>query len=561
MLHNLRIGTRLAIIVGVMALGMIGICAFALQTERASMINEHKDMLRNLVEQAHSTVAAYQKAAEKGELTEAEAQKRALATIASMRYDGTNYIWVNDMQGVFLSHVKPELVGKNYYEAKDPNGFPYMQHFVEVVQKDKNGYVPYQWERDKGKPLVDKLSYVQSFDAWNWVIGTGVYMVDDVDQKFQETMLTLGGGALIVLLVIGLGAFLIGRGIVVPLHDMSSTMTRLAHGELNVAVGYTDHRSEIGDMAKSVEVFKQNALEVEQLKAEQEKARQKAEADRKASLNKLADDFERDVGGIVQIVSSASTELRASAETMNHDAHAAGDRASIVSANADQASANVSTVAAASEELSSSVSEIGRQVTESTTVARGAVQQAEQTNATVESLAGAAQKIGEVVSLINEIAGQTNLLALNATIEAARAGEAGKGFAVVASEVKALANQTAKATEDISRQIVAIQTETGNAVGAIRNIGGTIGRISEITTTIAAAVEEQGAATQEISRNVQQASSRTHEVSNSITGVLESVNNTGTVAQHVLTAADELSQQSEKLRVQMGSFLQRVRAG
>ncbi len=275
---------------------------------------------------------------------------------------------------------------------------------------------------------------------------------------------------------------------------------------------------------------------------------------------RLADNFETNVKGVVESVSSAATEMQSSAQSMSATAEETNRQATAVAAAAEEATTNVQTVSSAAEELSASISEIGRHVAKSTTISQAAVAEANRTNDKVQGLANAAQKIGDVVKLINDIASQTNLLALNATIEAARAGEAGKGFAVVASEVKSLANQTAKATDEIAAQISAIQDATNEAVKAIQGIGTTIGEINEIATTIAAAVEQQSAATGEIAQSVQQAAQGTQDVSANITGVSQSAGEAGSAAEQVLSAARELSQQSEMLRQQVGAFLVEVRA-
>jgi methyl-accepting chemotaxis protein len=320
-------------------------------------------------------------------------------------------------------------------------------------------------------------------------------------------------------------------------------------------------KDEIGDIAGAVEDFK--------VKAEQ-KARDEAEAkikqdrilaeQRKADMHRLADSFEAAVGEIVETVSSASTELEASARTLTSTAERGQEVSTAVAAASEEASANVQSVASATEELSSSITEISRQVQESARMAGDAVGQARTTTERVSELSKAATRIGDVVELINTIAGQTNLLALNATIEAARAGEAGRGFAVVASEVKALAEQTAKATGEIGQQISGIQSATQESVGAIKDISGTIERLSEISSAIAAAVEEQGAATQEISRNVQQAAQGTQQVSSNITDVQRGATETGSASSQVLSAAQSLSGDSNRLKLEVGKFLNTVRA-
>jgi methyl-accepting chemotaxis protein len=355
-------------------------------------------------------------------------------------------------------------------------------------------------------------------------------------------------------------SLLIGQSISKALSAMVRAMTGLAGGDFTIAIPGLSRKDEVGEMAGAVEVFKTSMIETERLRAEQLQVDQRQLQQRKADMHKLASAFEGAVGEIVENVSSAATELEASASTLTATAERAQGLATAVAAASEEASTNVQSVASASEELTSSVNEISRQVQESSRVASVAVDQAQKTNGRVGELSKAAARIGDVVELINTIAGQTNLLALNATIEAARAGEAGRGFAVVASEVKALAEQTAKATGEISQQISGIQSATEDSVGAIKEIGDTIGRMSEISSTIAAAVEEQGAATQEISRNIQHAARGTSEVSANITDVQRGAGETGSASAQVLSAAQSLSRDSNRLKLEVGKFLDTVRA-
>ena len=353
----------------------------------------------------------------------------------------------------------------------------------------------------------------------------------------------------------GLLALFTSRSITHPIGAMTDVMNRLKGGERNVVVPSTGNSDEVGEMARAVEVFKENLIKVEAMQAEQERLKHQAEEDHRKTLFDMADNFEKSVMGIVSAVSSSATELHSSAQSLAAMAEQTQRQATAVAAASDEASTNVQTVAAAAEELSSSISEIGRQVEESAKVTANAVDEANRVNGMVQGLAHAASKIGEVVNLITDIASQTNLLALNATIEAARAGDAGKGFAVVANEVKSLANQTAKATDEIAAQITSVQSATQTAVQGIEGITTTIGRISEISSAIASAVEEQGAATGEISRNVQQAAAGTNEVSSNISGVTQASTETGHAASQVLEAAGGLSEQSEHLRADVGRFI------
>ncbi|MBE9556226.1 MAG: HAMP domain-containing protein [Proteobacteria bacterium] len=353
--------------------------------------------------------------------------------------------------------------------------------------------------------------------------------------------------------------YVTGSTITKPIAYLTTVMEKLADGDLEVEVE-TARRDELGKMAVAVQVFKDNAGEKIRLEQEQEASKQRAEEEKRQTMMEMADRFERQVKQVVDGVSSSATEMQATAQQMSATAEETTQQSASVAAASDEATANVQTVAATAEELSASIAEIGRQVNQSATIAANAVDEAEATNSTVQGLAEAASKIGDVVKLINEIAGQTNLLALNATIEAARAGEAGKGFAVVAGEVKNLANQTAKATQDISDQITAIQDETNDAVGAIERIRDVITEVNEIATTIATAVEQQGVSTQEIARNVMQAARGTQEVNQNIENVSKAAGETGTAAGQVLTASQEMSRQAEGLRGEVDKFLQEVRA-
>jgi methyl-accepting chemotaxis protein len=371
----------------------------------------------------------------------------------------------------------------------------------------------------------------------------------------SSALLALGVAALIAAVLV------VTRSLVRPLNKLTGAMRELAGGNFSVVLPGLDRKDEVGDMAQAVENFKVKAEERARIEAEAKiEQDQIAAQQRKADMIKLADSFEGAVGRIVETVSAASSELEVSAGTLTSTAARAQELTVVVATASREASTNVQSVASSTEEMASSVNEISRQVQESARMANEAVDQARKTNDRVGELSKAAARIGDVVELINTIASQTNLLALNATIEAARAGEAGRGFAVVASEVKALAQQTAKATGEIGQQISGIQAATHESVGAIKEISDTIGKLSEISSTIAAAVEEQGAATQEISRNVQQAAQGTREVSSNITDVQQGASETGSASSQVLSAAQSLSGESNRLKTEVGKFLNSVRA-
>ena len=380
-----------------------------------------------------------------------------------------------------------------------------------------------------------------------------------VVSTISRTNVSLYGlSALIVALGFAL-SWLLARSITGPLVNMVVVLKKLAANDRSFAIPETDRRDEIGQIAKAAQVFKDNMIEADQLRAQRTEVEQRTAAQRKADMHKLASDFEAAVSEVLDTVSSASTELEASAGTLTATAERAQQVTTTVSAASEAASSNVQSVASATEQMASSVNEISRQVQESARMAQAAVTQARTTNDRVGELSKAAARIGDVVELINTVAGQTNLLALNATIEAARAGDAGRGFAVVASEVKALAEQTAKATGEISQQIDSIQAATHGSVVAIREIGGMIDKMSEIASTIASAVEQQGTATQEISRNVQQAAHGTTQVSVNITDVRKGAAETSSASTQVLSAARSLSRDSDRLKLEVGKFLTTVR--
>jgi methyl-accepting chemotaxis protein len=345
-----------------------------------------------------------------------------------------------------------------------------------------------------------------------------------------------------------------------PLRSLTSTIDTLAGGDTAIEVPSTDRRDELGVMARAINVFRERLVEVDQLRHQRVEAEQAASLEKKQMMQNLANGFEQSVKGIVDAVSEAAVHLQSNAQTMAGVAENSTHQAGAVAAAANEASASVTTVATAAEELSASIAEITRQMTESATSTRQAVTEVGRMGSTIESLTGAAEKIGGIIQIINEIASQTNLLALNATIEAARAGDAGKGFAVVASEVKTLATQTARATDEIASQIDSMQSITRDAVSTVGMIRTTIDRVNEIANAIAAAVEEQSAATREISNNAQQAATGTNEVNSNITGVSTAAQQAGEASTMVLTAATQLSGEADKLRHEVDTFIARVRA-
>src|SRR5216684_2466550 len=491
-----------------------------------------------------------------------ERTEKAHAIVDAVWHENhTNYVFIYDYEtGICVSNPGvPTLLGKDMRPVKDAFGLPFASMLIDIARQGQ-GSLRYSFLRSSTDPTpLDKVAFARGFGPWHLMIGSAEYM-SDVDASFWSMVRTASAViAALMLLSIAI-AWLITRSVVKPLSSLKERMASLSTGELDAPVSHADRSDEIGQMARTVQVFRDAMIETNRLREEQAAVEQRQSQQRKIDMNRLADQFESEVGEIITLVSNAADQLEASSTTLSKTADTVEEVSQRASSASGEASANVHSVAAASEELASSVSEISRQVGASARIAGEAVEQAQKTDARISQLSQAAARIGDVVDLIQTIAGQTNLLALNATIEAARAGAAGKGFAVVAAEVKTLAEQTAKATGEISQQIADIQSATEDSVTAIKEIGATIGRISEISSVIAAAVEEQGAATQEISRNVQRAADGTSQVAASISDVQRGASETGGASSQVLSAAQSLSNESNRLKREVAKFMNSVRA-
>jgi methyl-accepting chemotaxis protein len=476
-----------------------------------------------------------------------------------MRFDnGVGYLTLERLDGTVLIHADPRRENKPS-TATDQNGTPIIELMRNAVRDQTGGVIWYNFPKPGQKVALPKVSYIERFEPLGGVFLAGAY-VDDLEASFHASIVwTVGfGGA--ILAVVLLVAFMVNRDIAGSLGRLKTAMAGLAEGKLSLEVPGRDRSDEVGEMAAAVQVFKDNAIRMEQIQADQKQAEERAVAEKKRSMSEIAQGFESRVGAIVEAIASSVSGMQGTAGSMESQAERAASQVRMVATASEQASSNIQSVASAAEELSGSVSEISRQVTVSSGMAAKAVKDAMRASELVNSLAAGAQKIGMVTSLINEIASQTNLLALNATIEAARAGDAGKGFAVVASEVKGLASQTAKATDEISGQINTIQNETNQTVVAIQTICTTIEQLSETATAISAAVEQQGAATAEIAASVQQVATGTKDVSDNIGSVAQVVDATESASGVVMGAASDLSKQADALRQQVARFLSDVRA-
>jgi methyl-accepting chemotaxis protein len=474
-----------------------------------------------------------------------------------MRYDNGNYVFVYGVDGeAKVLAPAPEREGKNLIEMKDVNGFSFLKALIEVAEKG-GGEVYYSYPRPGEKDGTPKVSSSMLFEPWHWMIGTGVYL-DDVEASFWRAVLNVSLISLGGLAVLSFTAFATWRAIAPPISSLAKVTLNIGAGNYNSVIPAVDRVDEIGVLARAMVDFTEHARQAEALREEQS-AQQTAREQRALKLEALSHAFDGAISSVVSAMSEASHGLTDTAQSMASTADETHRQADAVALSSSHAAENVQTVAAAAEELTASIQEISRQVGDAARISVAASEETVRTNSMVQSLAASAERIGEVVNLINDIASQTNLLALNATIEAARAGEAGKGFAVVAGEVKHLATQTARATDDINRQISTVQGETRQAVEAIRNIGSVIDQIREISTTIAAAVEEQGVATRGIAENVQRAAEGTQAVSRTIKGVSAAAESTGQAANGVMGSAREMAQRSSVLQREVVKYLEDVR--
>jgi methyl-accepting chemotaxis protein len=554
----LSINVRLALIVGLLIVTVVGLIAGESWSFRESMLQERRTKIFDINSSVVAIAKRYDALVGAGKMALPEAKEAVKAAARAMRWAANDYISIYDFDGMTLVHGNPKFENVNRLDFVDGAGVRSVEKQI-AIAKAGGGFYQILIPRAGQTVPVPKINNAMPFEPWQWMMLTGAY-IDDIDEVVRERLYWVGGLALLAAAIAALLAFFVGRSISRPIAVLCGSMQTLAEGDTTITVPFTEWRHETGRIARSLDVFRTNMAEAGQQRQRQAEDEAAGRAVRRQDMERLADRFQASVGKGLGTVTEAASSLNQTATAMSGTADQTRQRAATVTTATQDATASVQLVAAAAEQLSASITEISRQVAQSADITDKAVAETRRTDTIVRALAEAAEKIGAVVDLIGSIAGQTNLLALNATIEAARAGDAGRGFAVVASEVKNLATQTTKSTEEIAAQVGRIQAATQEAVEAIRGIAGTIEEVSSISSSIATAVAEQGSATAEIARSVQQTAAATNEVAVNIGGVSEAAGETGAAAGQVLDSATHLANQAAELTTEVDAFITGLRA-
>ncbi len=542
----------------VAALGLLGLAGYSTLVIKQNGLDGKIALTNQMAQSAKSIAAINHERAVKGEISEDDTKELTRNALRAMKWDVNGYLFVYNLDGVTIVHGRtPKHEGTSDIDMTDNSGFAYVREFIRVA-KTGGGNVFYATAKPGETQRSPKVSTIAPFEPWGWVIGTGVY-IDDIEAVFWKNVSKMGIVALIILLAVGIIARQLSLMIINPVKGLADVTHEIGKGNYDIQVPATERADEIGVLANAVDALKAEAKIAESLRKEQEEMKLRAEDARKSSMLTMANTFESSVMGVVGVIASEAGNNDLAAKSLNSVATHARDEAGGVTQAATSVDSSLQAVAAMTEELSASINEIAGQIQSASIVSAEVNAKAEETSGLVLNLSHVVEKITGIAGMITDIASQTNLLALNATIEAARAGDAGKGFAVVANEVKHLANQTAKATEDIISQINAVRDATNKSVTAISDVASSIGQMSTITATIAAAVEEQSVATREISANVQQAANGSTMVSAFVGRLEQIIGAVDSEATSVAGASSQLNGQVDNLRAEVNRFLQTVR--
>ena len=559
MFARLKITTRIHLLLLLAAFGFLASSGIGLWTLRSQMLEDRQTQLRNLLDLTLSIARADMMAA--GGPTSEAGRKAFLSVLQSTRFGSekeANYIFAFDNNGVTLSHIDREKIGRNQLELTDANGVKLVQNLIQIAKGPSGtGFTTYVFPKGAGGAITPKLTLIQNVPELHGLAGIGIYM-DDLDADFYKKALIDGGILAVLLLMIAAAGYLIGRSISKPLSVLATDIARLGNGDLNIVLADASEKTELGDIARAVDVFRTSAVEQRDLQDKLNEAAKRERA-RQMHFEEEVQRFQATVTAVVATLSNQVDQLRATAGMLSEGAETATFEAATAAHVSASAADNSNAVAAATEELSCSIREISDQAHRTNAVVEAATHEAKRTNKDVASLASAAEEIGSIVAVIRGIADQTNLLALNATIEAARAGESGRGFAVVAAEVKELSAQTAKATDAIAEQIQAIQSSTTTAVSAIQSVAGKVAEIQSFTGAIAAAVEEQTAAAQEIASNVSLAAEGSQKAARSSGEVSQVAGQTKQQAASLSSVSLHLSNATLELSKSLKDFVAAVR--
>lgn len=562
MLRKLTIRMKLSLIVFVFSTVLVGTAAYVLLDLRSTMFEERKAKLRALVEVAVNTIDRYGELAAAGKMPLEEAQKAALAVLASMNFDGKNYFLVIDREGILKLHpTRKDDLGKNMLKVNDDVRVNYAGYLDAAnAAAPLEGFTEFMGRRPGSLTNDAPKLFLSAIDKhWNWVITTGIF-IDDINAIFIRRATWVAGAVMASLALSLIFTMLLGRSITRPLNATVGALEELSSGRFDAEIANDDSKTEIGRLSRAFLHFREKLRETEALRARQIDAERQAEVDRRDTVMRFADEFDAAVGSVVEAL---FTEIGRTVETvaqLSNSAQSSAAGTEQVGGAASSVSENIQTVASAAQELAASINEIGRQVHMTRDIARLTRTQSSHTEQQVSALSDSVEAIGSIIEIITSIAEQTNLLALNATIEAARAGDAGRGFSVVASEVKALASQTTKATEDIRKNIEAVRGATRDAVDSVRNISSSINGLDESAGAIAAAIEEQNAATSEISRNTNLTADRTLAITQAIADLVRAASGTDQCARQVEEYSTSMRGKSEDMRREVQAFLGRIRA-